>query len=76
MSKDAATLAPTVLSMRPILPARYFDLSQQFYIALGFEPVPLTDRFGRDAARCLCLHTAGLLCSRMGRQFPDAPTRV
>jgi hypothetical protein len=44
VSKDAAILAPTVLSMRPILPARYFDLSQQFYIALGFEPVPLTDR--------------------------------
>jgi hypothetical protein len=44
MPSDAATLAPTVLSMRPMVPARDFDLSQQFYIALGFQPEPLTDR--------------------------------
>ena len=44
MPSDAATLAPTVLSMRPMVPARDFDRSRQFYIALGFQPEPLTDR--------------------------------
>jgi hypothetical protein len=43
MTSNAAALAPTVLSMRPIVPARDFDMSRQFYIALGFQPKPLTD---------------------------------
>lgn len=44
MPNDATALAPTVLSMRPMVPARDFDLSRQFYIALGFQAVRLTDR--------------------------------
>jgi catechol 2,3-dioxygenase-like lactoylglutathione lyase family enzyme len=44
MSNDATTLAPTVLSVQPMLPARDFDLSRQFYTALGFRPVQLADR--------------------------------
>ena len=44
MSNDGPPLAPTVLSVRPVVPARDFDLSRQFYVALGFQPVPLADR--------------------------------
>jgi hypothetical protein len=44
MSNDPTPLAPTVLSVRPMLPARDFGLSRQFYTALGFQPVQLADR--------------------------------
>ena len=44
MSNDGPPLAPTVLSVRPMVPARDFDLSREFYVALGFQPVPLADR--------------------------------
>jgi hypothetical protein len=44
MPADAATLARTVVAMRPMVPARDFEISKRFYIELGFEPKPLTDR--------------------------------
>src|ERR1700722_17325622 len=44
MSTDATILARTVMAMRPIVPAKDFEISRQFYIELGFEPRILTDR--------------------------------
>ena len=44
MSVNAATLAQTVTAMRPMVPARDFELSKRFYVELGFQPRPLTDR--------------------------------
>ena len=44
MSTDATTLARTVMAMRPVVPAKDFEISKRFYIELGFEPKTLTDR--------------------------------
>jgi hypothetical protein len=44
MSTDATTLARTVMAMRPMVPAKDFEISKRFYIELGFEPKTLTDR--------------------------------
>ena len=44
MSTDATKLAQTVTAMRPMVPARDFEISKRFYLELGFDPRPLTDR--------------------------------
>ena len=44
MSVEAASLSRTVRAMRPMVPASDFDVSKRFYIELGFQPRPLTDR--------------------------------
>jgi hypothetical protein len=44
MSAEAASLSRTVSAMRPMVPAKYFDVSRRFYVELGFQPHPLTDR--------------------------------
>ena len=44
MSTNATTLARTVMAMRPMVPAKDFELSERFYVELGFEPKILTDR--------------------------------
>jgi hypothetical protein len=44
MPVDAMNLAQTVTAMRPMVPAKDFEISQRFYIELGFAPRPLTDR--------------------------------
>ena len=44
MSVDTASLSRTVISMRPIVPAKDFDTSKRFYVELGFQPRPLADR--------------------------------
>jgi hypothetical protein len=44
MSVEVASLSRTVTAMRPMLPAKDFDVSKRFYIELGFQPRPLTDR--------------------------------
>jgi hypothetical protein len=44
MSAEAAALSRTVRAMRPMVPAKDFDVSKRFYIELGFQPRPLTDR--------------------------------
>jgi hypothetical protein len=44
MSADATTLARTVLAMRPIVPAKDFEISKRFYVELGFEATTLTDQ--------------------------------
>ena len=44
MSVDATILAQTVTAMRPMVPAKDFDISKRFYVELGFRPRPLTDR--------------------------------
>jgi hypothetical protein len=44
MSVQAAGLSRTVRAMRPMVPAKDFDISKRFYIELGFQPRPLTDR--------------------------------
>ena len=43
MSNGVMELAQTVRSMRPIVPAKTFEISKRFYIDLGFKPRPLTD---------------------------------
>lgn len=43
MSNGVMELAQTVRSMRPIVPAKVFEISKRFYIDLGFQPRPLTD---------------------------------
>jgi hypothetical protein len=44
MSVNAASLAQTVTAMRPMVPAKDFELSKRFYVELGFQPRPLTGR--------------------------------
>ena len=44
MSVDPASLSRTVSAMRPMVPAKDFDISKRFYIELGFQPCPLADR--------------------------------
>jgi hypothetical protein len=44
MSNDPKKLAGTVRAMRPIVPARDFDISERFYVDLGFEPERLAER--------------------------------
>jgi hypothetical protein len=44
MSTDATTFARTVMAMRPMVPAKDFEISKRFYIELGFQPKTLTDR--------------------------------
>ena len=44
MSIETASLSRTVSAMRPMLPARDFDVSTRFYVELGFQLRPLADR--------------------------------
>src|SRR5215471_3488259 len=44
MSNDPNNLARTVTAMRPMVPARDFDVSSRFYVDLGFQPKRLTER--------------------------------
>jgi len=44
MSADATTLARTVMAMRPMVPAKDFEISKRFYVELGFEATTLTDQ--------------------------------
>jgi hypothetical protein len=44
MSTDATTLARTVMAMRPMVPAKDFEISKRFYIERGFKPKTLADR--------------------------------
>jgi hypothetical protein len=44
MSAEAASLSRTISAMRPMVPAKDFDISRRFYVELGFQPHPLTDR--------------------------------
>lgn len=44
MSVDTGTLSRTVSAMRPMVPAKDFGTSKRFYIELGFQPRPMTDR--------------------------------
>jgi hypothetical protein len=44
MSVEAASLLRTVSAMRPMVPAKDFEISKRFYIELGFQPRLLTDR--------------------------------
>jgi hypothetical protein len=43
MSTQAIDLARTVKLMRPVLPAKNFDISKQFYADLGFQSRMLSD---------------------------------
>lgn len=44
MLADTGGLSSTVRAMRPMVPAKDFDTSKQFYIELGFQPRVLADR--------------------------------
>ena len=44
MSNDPMKLAQTVRSMRPVVPAKVFEISKRFYVDLGFQPHTLTDK--------------------------------
>jgi hypothetical protein len=44
MSFEAASLSRTVRAMRPMVPAKNFEISKRFYVELGFQPRALTDR--------------------------------
>ena len=41
MPVEASDMAHTVKAMRPVLPAKNFEISKQFYIELGFRPITL-----------------------------------
>ncbi len=43
MSNEASELAQTVRATRPMLPAKDFVVSKQFYCDLGFQPRLLTE---------------------------------
>ena len=38
MTSEATDLAPTIQATRPMVPARDFATSKQFYCDLGFQP--------------------------------------
>jgi hypothetical protein len=42
MSTEATALARSILAMRPMVPARDFEISKRFYVELGFEPRTLS----------------------------------
>jgi hypothetical protein len=44
MSDEARNLAHTVKAMRPMVPAKDFEISRRFYVDLGFQPQMLADR--------------------------------
>jgi hypothetical protein len=44
MAVETTRLSRTVRAMRPMVPAKDFDISKRFYVELGFQPRPLTDR--------------------------------
>lgn len=44
MSADTQNLTRMIKSMRPLVPAKGFETSKQFYLDLGFRPEPLTDK--------------------------------
>lgn len=44
MSGEMADLARTIEAMRPMVPARDFEISKQFYVDIGFRPEMLTNR--------------------------------
>jgi hypothetical protein len=43
MSTTPIDLGATVQAMRPVVPARDFELSRRFYVDFGFQPEKLTD---------------------------------
>jgi hypothetical protein len=43
MSNEVMKLRQTVRSIRPVVPAKIFEVSKRFYVDLGFQPQPLTD---------------------------------
>jgi hypothetical protein len=43
MSDNPAELVQTIKAMRPMVPAKDFATSKQFYCDLGFQPRQLTD---------------------------------
>jgi hypothetical protein len=43
MSNEVMKLAQSVMSMRPMVPAKAFEISKRFYVDLGFQPQQLTD---------------------------------
>ena len=43
MPSKASDLAQTVQAMRPMIPAKNFEISGRFYADLGFQPNMLTD---------------------------------
>ena len=51
MSNDLKNLAESIKAMRPMVPAKDFDISRQFYIDLGFQC--------RMLAECLAEMTLG-----------------
>ena len=44
MPVDTRNLSSTVSAMRPIVPAKDFEISKRFYIELGFQPRELAER--------------------------------
>jgi len=44
MPSEARNIALTVKAMRPVVPAKDFEISKRFYVDLGFRPQTLTDR--------------------------------
>jgi hypothetical protein len=44
MSSEASDLAHTVKAMRPIVPAKDFEVSRRFYLDIGFQPQMLDER--------------------------------
>ena len=44
MSNDPMKLPQSVSSMRPVVPAKVFEISHRFYVDLGFQPKALTDK--------------------------------
>ena len=44
MEGAASSLAQTVQAMRPMVPAKHFDISERFYMEPGFKARKLADR--------------------------------
>jgi len=44
MAIEPASLSRTVRAMRPMVPAKDFEISKRFYVELGFQPRALADR--------------------------------
>jgi hypothetical protein len=67
MSVEASSLARAVRAMRPMVPAKDFDMSKRFYVDLGFQPRPLTDRLVEMQLGCFPSFCSRTMCASWRR---------
>jgi hypothetical protein len=67
MSSHAGNVAHTVKTMRAIVPAKDFEISQRFYRDCGLQPLPPSEGLVEMHLGRILLPTAGRLGRAAGR---------